>query len=72
MQVIDFKHLYSAQTFSNPVCIAPMLSRDRGAAQLSTKLSTVLVDDFRGPRRDFGRIACMAEVRAEAGPDATP
>jgi len=48
MQVIDLKQFYFAQTFSSRFGDAPILGFDGGAARLSTKLSTVLVDDCCG------------------------
>jgi hypothetical protein len=44
-QAVDFKHFFSAQKFSNPICGAPVLKRHRFACRLSTKLSTEAVDD---------------------------
>ncbi|MGZ5205209.1 MAG: hypothetical protein ACXWIZ_09920, partial [Caldimonas sp.] len=70
MQVLDKKHYFPAQKFSNPIDGAPLLSWAAGDRQLSTKLSTAAVDDL-GCRR-HGPGAAIRPGRRRARRDLAP
>jgi len=70
--MIDFKHLFVAQTFSNPSRRAPGLACGGAGGRLSTKLSTVRVDDCFDFRRSCELLPACHKFVVEASPDATP
>jgi len=72
MQMIDLKHLFIAQTFSNPSRVAPGLGCGSVGGRLSTKLSTGMVDDRFGFRRSCELLPACHKFVVEASPDAAP